>query len=56
MVRSRRGRRRFSSGKEVRAIARERLGTPPPSRPIPDERKRKAAKHKKKLLRELDQD
>ena len=56
MVRPGRRSRRFSSGKEVRAIARERLGTPPPSRPIPDARKRKTPKHKKNLLREVDRD
>jgi hypothetical protein len=35
-------------------MARERLGTPPPSRVIEDPRKAKPPKHKKRLRRELD--
>ena len=49
-----RKRRRFRAAKEVRAIARERLGAPPPSRAIEDPRKRKAPKHKKDLLRDAE--
>lgn len=46
-----RKRRKFSAAKTVRAIARERLGTPPPARRIDDERK-KQPKHKKKVMLE----
>lgn len=42
---------RFRATKEVRAMARERVGPPPPARVIPD-RRRKDTKHKKKLLEE----
>jgi hypothetical protein len=49
--------RTFSATKAVKANARERLGTPPPSTPIPD-RKHKAEhgpeKHKKPLARILE--
>ncbi|HEY7334403.1 MAG TPA: hypothetical protein VH639_05940 [Bryobacteraceae bacterium] len=37
----------FDLKKEVRAIARERVGTVKPSRPIPPESSRKKPKHKK---------
>jgi hypothetical protein len=37
----------FDRTKEVRAIARERVGTVKPSRPIPPDRLRKKPKHKK---------
>jgi hypothetical protein len=50
----RKRRPRFNAAKTVRAIARERVGAPPPSRPIPDKRRRKTKKHKKDLLREQD--
>lgn len=42
----------FSATKAVKANARERLGTPPPSTPIPDRRTKQEhgpRKHKKKL-------
>lgn len=48
--------RRFSAVKQVRAMARERVGAPPPSRPIPDQRQRKAEKHKKNLRQAVDED
>jgi hypothetical protein len=38
---------RFDQANEVRAIARERVGTVKPSRPILPEDKRKKPKHKK---------
>jgi len=47
-------RRVFRAAKEVRAIARERLGAPKPSRVIEDPRKAKSPKHKKRLLREME--
>lgn len=37
----------FELGKEVRAIARERVGTVPPARPIPPKSARRKPKHKK---------
>ncbi len=51
----RKRRRQFRVVKEVRAIARERLGTPPPARSFPDARKRRAPKHKKNPLRQLEE-
>ncbi|HEV2425081.1 MAG TPA: hypothetical protein VGZ29_09670 [Terriglobia bacterium] len=39
----------FSAAKEVKRLARLRVGTPPPSQVQPDE-KRKPQKHKKKEL------
>jgi hypothetical protein len=41
----------FSVTKAVKANARERLGTPPPSRALPDPKQKAAAKpkHKEKL-------
>lgn len=38
----------FSATKAVKANARERLGTPPPSRPLPDPKQKAAAKPKHK--------
>jgi hypothetical protein len=38
----------FSATKAVKANARERLGTPPPSRPLPDPKQKSAAKPKHK--------
>lgn len=38
----------FSVTKAVKANARERLGTPPPSRPLPDPKQKAAAKAKHK--------
>jgi hypothetical protein len=37
----------FDQNKEVRALARERVGKVKPSRPIPPEKARKQPKHKK---------
>jgi hypothetical protein len=47
--------KRFEVAKAVRALARERLGTPPPTVVAPNRRKSKQEKHKKtleKLLQE----
>jgi len=46
----------FSATKAVKANARERLGTPPPSRPLPDPKQQSAAKpkHKETLADLLD--
>jgi hypothetical protein len=38
---------RFDAGKEIRAIARERIGAPPASRPIREKPARRKPKHKK---------
>jgi hypothetical protein len=38
---------RFDQAAEVRAIARERVGSVKPSRPIPPKTRRKKPKHKK---------
>jgi hypothetical protein len=39
--------RKFSKSKEVKSIARERVGTPPPARPIAPKSQRPKPKHKK---------
>lgn len=39
----------FSLRKEVRAIARERVGTPPAARPLDEKPVRRKPKHKKKI-------
>jgi hypothetical protein len=39
----------FELGKEVRAIARERVGTVPAAKPIEPKSARKKPKHKKKI-------
>jgi hypothetical protein len=46
--------KKFSAEKEVKAIARERVGTVPPSRPIPPKDVRKKPKHKKPIEPESD--
>jgi hypothetical protein len=38
---------KFDQGKEVRAIARERVGAVPPARPIEENPKRRKPKHKR---------
>jgi hypothetical protein len=49
---TRKKKRSFQLGKEVRAISRERVGTVPPGRPIQPKSLRKKAKHKKPLTGE----
>ena len=44
----------FEIDKEVRAIARERVGTVPPSHPIPPKSARRKPKHKKPPQEELE--
>lgn len=39
--------KKFNAAKEVRAIARERVGAVPPARPIPPKPSRRKPKHKK---------
>jgi len=46
--------RRFRAVEAVKAIARERIGTPPASRVVPD-RKKKKEKHKPTLGKLLDE-
>ena len=41
--------KKFDQKKEVRAIARERLGSVPPARPILPKNERKKPKHKKPI-------
>jgi len=47
----------FDTIKEVKAMARERIGTPPTSRVVPDRKKKKRAseKHKSTLAKMLEQ-
>jgi hypothetical protein len=44
--------KRFDAGKEVRAIARERVGTVPAGGPIQPKSLRKKPKHKKRVEEE----
>jgi hypothetical protein len=44
---------KFDRRKEVRAIARERVGTVPPSRPLDEKPVRRKPKHKKAVEDEL---
>jgi len=41
--------RRFRAVTAVRELARERIGTPPPTRVVPDRKKSKKEKHKPTL-------
>jgi hypothetical protein len=47
-------RKKFNAGKELKAIARERLGSPKPSRPIEPKPPGRKAKHKKSDLLRTD--
>ena len=49
---ARRRKKTFELGKEVRAISRERVGTVPPSRPIPPKSLRKKPKYRKPVTEE----
>lgn len=48
--------KRFSAVKAVKALARERVGAPPPVRKEEDTRKQKKEKHKPTLGKMLQQD
>jgi hypothetical protein len=48
-----RKKRSFDLGKEIRAIARERVGPVPAGKPIEPKSSRKRPKHKKPILEEL---
>lgn len=45
--------KRFDVAKEVKAIARERVGTVPATKPIEPKSQRKKPKHKKRIEEEL---
>jgi hypothetical protein len=45
--------KRFDVAKEVKAIARERVGTVPATKPIEPKSQRKKPKHKKRVEEEL---
>jgi hypothetical protein len=47
-----RSKQRFDANKEIRAIARERVGRVPASRPIPPKLQRAKPKHKKPMTAE----
>jgi hypothetical protein len=47
--------KRFRAVEAVKALARERIGTPPASRVVPDRKKQKADKYKVTLERLLDE-
>jgi hypothetical protein len=44
--------KKFDAGKEVKAIARERVGTVPATKPIEPKSSRKKPKHKKRAAEE----
>ena len=47
----------FSAAKAVKAAAREKIGTPPPTRSVPDRKKRQnREKHKPTLEKLLEED
>jgi hypothetical protein len=48
--------RRFRAVTAVKEMARERIGTPPPTQIVPDRKKRKREKHKPTLEKLLDPD
>ena len=47
--------KRFEAVKAVKALARERLGTPRPTMVVPDRKKQKQEKHKKTLGKLLEE-
>ena len=51
-----RKKKRFSAVQTVKAMARERIGTPPGSRVVGDRKKEKSEKHKPTLGKLLDED
>jgi hypothetical protein len=56
MARKKRKPRKFSAVEEVKAMAREQIGTPPAGRVVPDRRAKKTAKHKPTLGKMLEQE
>jgi len=48
-----RKKKRFSAVEAVKAMARERIGTPPPSRVVPDRKKKKNREKHKPTIGEL---
>jgi hypothetical protein len=55
MPKKRKKQKRFRAVEAVKAMARERIGEPRPSRVVPDKKKTRAEKHKLTLERLLDQ-
>jgi len=55
MAKKKRKPRRFSAVDEVKAMAREHIGTPPASRIVPDRREKRVAKHKPTLGKFLEE-
>jgi hypothetical protein len=53
--RHKRKKKTFSASKVVREMARERVGSPKPARPIPDKRQVKPRKHKPTLSKLLEE-
>ncbi len=47
--------KKFSKVAAVKALARERIGAPPPERVVPDRKKEKMEKHKPGLIDLLDE-
>ena len=47
--------KRFRAVEAVKALARERIGTPPASRVVPDRKKRTREKHKVKIEELMDE-
>jgi hypothetical protein len=47
--------KRFRAVQAVKELARERIGTPPSSRVVPDRKKKKTEKHKPTLRKLLDE-
>jgi hypothetical protein len=48
--------KRFRAVTAVKALARERVGMPPPTQVVPDRKKRKQEKHKTTLKKLMDED
>lgn len=49
-------RKRLTAAKLVKAAAREHLGTPPPTRAVPDKRRNEGARHKATLEKLLEEE
>ena len=53
MAKRKRKPKKFSAVEEVKAMAREQIGTPPAGRVLPDRREKKKDKHKPTLAKML---
>ena len=56
MAKKKRKPKKFSAVDQVKAMAREQIGTPPAGRIVPDRREKKIDKHKPTLGRMLEQE